>query len=276
MLITLLLTAVATVANAASSLMQRKAHLDGSRRLLLLRPIWLAGFGASLVSFVCQAGALSTGSLAVVQTILALELALVVLGSGVFFGAPLGRQEWLSVALMTVGIIGLILVLNPQEETTRLAVPAWQWIAALGLSAAIVGGCCLGAYRVGLRQYSGALLGIGTGVSFGVTAALMKAAMLTLNQSGVVSVFSTWELYAAMIGGLFAFWLLQRALSTGKLVASQPGITLADPFVAIAWGGALYNEPMNGGIAILLALLAAGVLSAGAILLARSPALTKG
>lgn len=273
MLLTLCLAFLASCANAASSLLQRHANKQPSERFLLLRPVWLLGFGISIVSFLLQAAALQSGSLATVQTVLALELALVVLGSGIFFRAHIGRQEWLSIGLLITGTIGLIAALDPQQETARLTVPAWQWLVGLGLSVVIVGACWLAARHVRAEGYRGALLGIATGLSFGVAASLLKAAMLILTQQGVGHVFEAWQLYAAMVVGLFAFWLLQRALRTGKLVASQPGITLADPFVAIAWGGLIYGENMNGGVAIIFAILAGLILSGGAVLLARSPAL---
>jgi len=273
MLLALSLGFVAAIANAASSLLQRHANHQSPGRPLLLRPAWQLGFGVSIISFLLQAAALQSGSLAAVQTVLALELVLVVLGSGVFFKVRIGRQEWLSISLLIVGTVGLIIALNPQQETTRLAVAPWQWTVALALSVASVGCCLLAARRIKQEEYKGALLGIGTGISFGVAASLLKAAMLILTQTGIGSIFGAWQLYVAMATGLFAFWLLQRALRTGKLVASQPGITLADPFVAIAWGGLVYGEQMNGGGAIVLAVLAALALSTGAILLARSPAL---
>lgn len=273
MILALSLGFVAAIANAASSLLQRHANHETSDRPLLLRSAWLSGFGVSILSFLLQAAALQSGSLAAVQTVLALELALVVLGSGVFFKAHIGRQEWLSVGLLIVGTIGLIVALDPRQETSHLAVEPWQWIVALVLSAASVGGCLLAASRIENEEYQGALLGIGTGIAFGVAASLLKGAMLILTQTGVLSIFRAWQLYVALSAGLYAFWMLQRALRTGKLVASQPGITLADPFVAITWGGLVYGEQMNTGAAIGLAVLAALVLSAGAILLAHSPAL---
>lgn len=266
---------LAALANASSSLLQRKANKDGKNRHLMLRPIWLLGLGIAFVSFALQAVALSLGSLAAVEPVLALELAAAVLGSALFFRAPIGKQEWTSIALMTAGTVGLIVALNPQKRD-MITIPAWQWLAAIGLSAALTAACCAGAWRIRRAEYRAALLGLGTGVAFGLGSSLLKGAMLVLKQSGIASTLLSWQLYAALAASIFSFWLLQRALGTGKLVASQPGITLADPFVAIAWGGLVYGEKMSGGFAIIFAVAAALVLSAGAILLSRAPALTHG
>lgn len=264
---------LAAFANAASSLLQRKANKDGGDAPLVRRPVWLLGVGVALLSFCLQAGALSLGSLAAIEPVLALELVLVVLGSGIFFGAHIGKQEWLSVGLMTVGTIALIAALDPQKRE-HVTITAGQWTVALGLTVLVVAGCALAARLVHSSSYRAGLLGIATGVSLGLTSSLLKDAMLVLKQDGIGGVLSSWELYVALAIGIFTFWLLQQALGAGKLVASQPGITLADPYVAIAWGGLIYGEKMNGGIAIVFAVLAALILSAGAILLSRAPALT--
>lgn len=272
MFISFLLAFFAAFANAASSLLQRKANMGKSRTVLLKRPVWLLGVGVALVSFVLQAGALSNGSLAAIEPVLALELVLVVLGSGIFFKTHIGKQEWVSVVLMTAGTAGLIAALNPQKKDF-VVITARQWVVALGLSALVVGGCCLAAYLVRRREHQAALLGVGTGAALGLTSSLLKDAMLVFKHGGIVSVLSSWELYAALAVGIFTFWLLQVALRSGKLVASQPGITLADPFMAIGWGAWIFQEKMNTGVGLIFALVAALALGVGAVLLARAPAL---
>jgi len=42
------------------------------------------------------------------------------------------------------------------------------------------------------------------------------------------------------------FFLLQTALHAGRLVASQPGITLANPLVAALWGIGIFAEDVRG------------------------------
>lgn len=272
MIIAFFLAFLAAFANATSSLLQRKANKDKSDITLLKRPLWLLGVCVALVSFALQAVALSQGSLAAIEPVLAFELALVVLGSGIFFHAHIGKQEWLSVALMTVGTVGLIVALNPQKRE-QVVISPLGWTLALGLSGLLIGICCVAAYWVRRREYQAALLGVGTGAALGLTSSLLKDAMLVLKQGGIASLLSSWELYVAIVIGILTFVLLQVALRSGKLVASQPGITLADPFVAILWGGFIFEEKMNGGGAIFFAVLAALLLSAGAVLLARAPAL---
>jgi hypothetical protein len=67
-------------------------------------------------------------------------------------------------------------------------------------------------------------------------------------------------------------WLRQNAVNAGRLVAAQPGMTLTDPYVAIIWGALVYGEQFRSGFWIVLAILAAAVMSASAVVLAGAPA----
>ncbi|MDQ2706641.1 MAG: hypothetical protein M3Z25_02970 [Actinomycetota bacterium] len=77
-------------------------------------------------------------------------------------------------------------------------------------------------------------------------------------------------LIGAAIGG---FLLLQNALQAGRLVASQPGITLANPVVALVWGIGLFHERIHTGWWLVGAGVGAALLTGGAVLLSRSPLL---
>jgi hypothetical protein len=48
-------------------------------------------------------------------------------------------------------------------------------------------------------------------------------------------VFATWQTWVLIAAGIGGFFLLQNALQAGRLAASQPGITLANPAVALIW-----------------------------------------
>ncbi|MGH3598737.1 MAG: DMT family transporter, partial [Pseudonocardiaceae bacterium] len=117
-----------------------------------------------------------------------------------------------------------------------------------------------------------ALLGVAAGVTFGLTAAFMKGMTVSFHH-GPLGVLSTWQTYAVVVAGVLGMFLMQNALHAGRLIAAQPGITLADPAVAIAWGVAVFNEKAQGGLFLIWAVLSATVMAGGAIFLARSPVL---
>jgi hypothetical protein len=90
---------------------------------------------------------------------------------------------------------------------------------------------------------------------------------------GVLAVISSWQLYAAGAAGIVSFWLLENAYHAGPLAAAQPGITLADPLVATTWGVFVFSEPIRTGPVLVLVVLPAAALIAGAVALIRSPRL---
>jgi hypothetical protein len=117
-----------------------------------------------------------------------------------------------------------------------------------------------------------ALLGVATGVSFGFTAALI-AGMTAAFTDGIVGVLTAWQTYALLVAGPAGFLLLQHALRAGRLVASQPGMTLANPLVAIGWGIVVFGEHVRGGGWIVVEAAGGAVIAACTLLLAHSPLL---
>ncbi|MDQ3899383.1 MAG: hypothetical protein M3319_02650, partial [Actinomycetota bacterium] len=82
-----------------------------------------------------------------------------------------------------------------------------------------------------------------------------------------------WQTWALVILGPLSFFLLQNALQAGDLVASQPGMTLADPVVAVVWGLTVFGEHARGGPWLVGTFLGAGLLIVGTLVLVRSPLL---
>lgn len=106
-MLTVVLALLAALANAAASVLQRRAAADepeggkGLRRRcagwgVLRRPHWVAGAGMLALSTVLQAAALGVGSLALVQPLMAAELLFTLaVGSLVFHRRP-DLRTWLA------------------------------------------------------------------------------------------------------------------------------------------------------------------------------------
>ncbi|HZU80976.1 MAG TPA: DMT family transporter, partial [Acidimicrobiales bacterium] len=167
----------------------------------------------------------------------------------------------------------LLAALDPTAGNNGAA-PGLSWALGAAVSVTVLG-IIVGA---GLRGHGGAraaLLGVATGVTFGLTAAFMKG-MTAAFRGGVIGVLSAWQTYAMVAAGLAGMFLMQNALHAGSLVVAQPGITLADPALAIVWGVVIFHESTRAGIFVVGAVVAAAVMAAGVIVLARSPALEPG
>jgi drug/metabolite transporter (DMT)-like permease len=273
--------AAAACGNALANVMQRKASLEQERgqrfgagvlRDLVRRTTWLLGFGGMVASFVLQAVALSLGQLSSVETIITLEVPLTLLVASRVFRVRVGGAEWTGIWTMTLGMIALIAVLNPQpgDETDVSKV---MYALAGGATALSVVALVVAAQRGG-RLWRTGCLGAAAGTSFGLTATLIKETTAQLSAHGVVGMLTTWQTYAAAGVGLAGVLIMQWALHTGPLLAAQPGFTLMDPLVSILWGALVYGEIMRSGPWLIPALAGAAAIGTGVLLLARSPLLS--
>jgi hypothetical protein len=159
----------------------------------------------------------------------------------------------------------------------------YGWLAGVGGNLALVGVLVLWARRgdreAGADQRGGpvraAVLAVAAGSTFGLTAALMKA-MTGTASGGFLHLFTSWPVYAMVATGGLGMFLTQSALNAGRLIAAQPGLTLSDPIISVLWGVLAFHEQVRQGWYIIGEVACAGVMVAGVIMLARSPALAAG
>lgn len=268
---------LAAFVNGLSNVMQRKANREQPRELsmrfqlilnLVRHPWWLGGVVTVILSFLLMVTALRFGRLATVEPVIVLELPLTVLLAAKVFKASLHMREWVAIAGITVGLAGLILFLGPTGGDGGTA-SATAWALASGVT--LVAIACI--VFLGTRASAGRralLLGAGSGMAVGLTAAFMKG-MTAGFGGGVMGVLTEWQTYAMVVCGIGSMYLVQNALHAGQLVAAQPGITLADPLVAILWGVLVFHEQISNGGYIILALVSGMVMASAAVLLVRSP-----
>ncbi|AVH60280.1 MULTISPECIES: DMT family transporter [Streptomyces] len=277
-IVPVLFAVAAALSNAIGTVLQRREALSvpssaglrpGLMLDLLRRPLWLLGIGAVIAAAVCQALALSTGPMVIVQPLFVLELPLALIVAWIVLHRPLPRVGWVAVALVVVGLGVALAAAAPSGDRTY--VPTGRWIAALAVGAGVIVALCAAALRRPQGRVRAACLGAACAVSYAMTAALIKAAMHTLDDHGVTAFFTTWQTYAFAVTGGTALFLLENALQAGPLVASQPAITLGDAMVSLALGVALYEEHVRSGWWLLPELLGLGLIATGVVTLARIP-----
>ena len=279
-MLSVVLAVFASGANACASVLQRMAarrpkHTAsggiGMLWELAHQGPWLAGIGAMICGFLLQATALATGPIALVQPVLILELGFTLLLSGAVFTSSLHVREWSAVIGMSAGLALLLLGLEPSGGDTRDA-PTSAWVVGSAVTLGLVVVLVLAGHHYHHARRA-EYFGIATGVMFGFTAVLV-AGMTAAYRAGMAGVFTAWQTYAVLIVGPAGFFLLQLALRAGRLVASQPGMTLADPLVAIIWGIVVFGEEPRGGGWIVADLVGAALIAAFTVVLARSPLLS--
>lgn len=269
---------LAATGNAAANVLQRAANRseDADREFswqlvtdLLHKPVWFAGIGCMAASFCLQAAGLGLGSLAAVEPLLVLELPLTLVASRLWLGGRLDRRAWLSIIVMSAATIGLIAALGPTKGKTS----GISWFTyAIALAVTVTALAVF--YGLGRRTtnpaHRAAILGVGTGTGYGLAASLMKGMTGQFSSGGFAGVFTAWQLYAGVAAGVFAVWMNQNAVGAGRLVIAQPGVTLTDPCISVAWGAAVYSESIRGGLWIIPELAAAVIMTLAAVALSKA------
>jgi hypothetical protein len=245
---------LAAATNALGTVMQRRAAAvvpqSSGLRIglmwdLLRTPVWLLGMGGVVLSAIFQGAALATGALAVVQPLFMLELPFVLMLASIVFGRPLPRADWLPVGSIGAGLCLALFAAAPTGGT--LHIPAARWTAVVTCCLLTVAVLCSLAVKLPSGPARAACMGLAAAVSYSLTAALMKSSTATLSHHGMGAFFTAWQTYAFAALGMCALFLLENAMQSGPLVASQPALTLGDTLVSLALGVALYGERLRGG-----------------------------
>ncbi|MFD6205238.1 DMT family transporter [Streptomyces rubiginosohelvolus] len=275
--ISVLFAVLTALSNGSASVLQRRAAMevpdsDAMRLSLMTRlvrqKVWLAGIGLVIVAAVCQAIALATGPIAVVQPIFVIELPLTLLVAGLVMRVRADAVVWSGVAAVTAGLALGMVAAAPVEG--RDTVEDFAWIPALLVTGVFEAGLIVAALR-SRGNARAALLGLAAACGYALTAALMKDAMANLDDGGVVALLASWQLYATAAAGVGALFLLQNALQAGSLVAVQPMLTLGDALISILYGVTLFDEELRTGWWLLPELVALALIATGCVRLARTP-----
>ncbi|MEY9988683.1 drug/metabolite transporter (DMT)-like permease [Streptomyces sp. V4I8] len=268
----------AALGNAVATVLQRKAALtvprsEGFRAGLMLdllrRPVWLAGILAVIAAAVCQALALATGPLTIVQPLFVLELPLTLIVASLLMNRHLPGTGWVAVSVVVAGLAVGLFAASPTGNRTQVALD--RWIPALAVCMSLVVALALTALRRPEGRARAACLGAATAISYAVTAALMKASMHILEEQGLAGFLSAWQTYAFAATGVCALFLLEHAMQAGPLVASQPALTLGDALVSLALGITLYEEEIRTGWWLVPQLAGVALVAAGVLALSRIP-----
>jgi drug/metabolite transporter (DMT)-like permease len=237
---------------------------------LVKRRVWLAGIAMVIVASVCQAIALATGPVALVQPIFIIELPFTLLVASMLARRKLPRRTWWAVGLVTVSLgIGLAAA-APSGGGTSASLRVW--------AAALIVTACFEAVviTIGVKTSGnarGAAFGLAAACGYALTATLLKSAVAALDTS-VAAFFSSWELYGTAVAGVGALFLLQNALQAGSLVAVQPPLTLGDAIISACYGVTVFGEDVNiGGGLLVIEIVAVVAIAIGCIELSRSLAM---
>ena len=278
-MVSVLFALLTALCNGTASVLQRMAAATApaNRALrlslfsyLIRRKVWLAGIAMVMLAAVCQATALATGPVALVQPIFIIELPFTLLVASKLMHRRLPLRTWLAVALVTVSLGAGLAAAAPSGGTTHASVKVW-------VTTLIVTGCFEAiVIAVGVRASGNAraaALGLAAACGYALTATLLKSAVSALSR-GVVPFFTSWQLYATAVAGVGALFLLQNGLQAGSLIAVQPPLTLGAALISASYGVTVFNENVRtGGWLLVVEIVAVLAVALGCIELSRSLAM---
>ena len=234
---------------------------------LLRKRLWWIGSGVAALGYVCQAVALSHGSLLVVQPLLVSSLLFALPLSARLAGRRVTPAEWAWAVMLTAGLALFVLMARPRPGLYRGQELAWT--VAIAVIAPIVLFCVVfGARSTGRRR--AVLIAIAVGVMFGLSAVLTKLVMFELAEDGAVAVLKLPSLYLLAAVGLTATFLQQSAFHAGALQTSVPTMLVLEPVVAVLLGAFVLNEHLSvSGYETVALPLAIGAMAAATVALGR-------
>ena len=278
-MVSVLFALLTALFNGLASVLQRMAAMTAPAAkalhlsllgYLIKRKVWLAGISMVVLASVCQATALATGPVALVQPIFIIELPFTLLVASRLARRRLPRRTWWAVGLVTVALGAGLAAAAPSGGGTSASIRVWVLtLIVTGIFEAVL-------ILIGVRTRGNAraaAFGLAAACGYALTATLMKSAVAALSE-GAAAFFTTWELYATAIAGVGALFLLQNALQAGSLVAVQPPLTLGDALISACYGVTVFGEEVRtDGWLLAVEIIAVIAIAIGCVELSRSLAL---
>jgi len=225
--------------------------------IALFRSRWFAiGMSVAVVAWVFHVAAMALAPLSLVQAVISGGLVFLTVLAERFFGFKVGPRQWVGVGLTALGL-SLLAVTLPTTGATHHGYSLAAMVSfEVGLL--MVGTLLVLSHKLGApHHHHGVLLGVASGILFGVSDVAIKALTVQIGDTGLVDgLLSPW-LLTCITASVIAFFASARGLQKGEAV---PVITLTAAGAnvsAIAGGILVFGDPMpNDPIGIVVQMFA--------------------
>lgn len=234
-------------------------------REVLSKPVWLLGTFLLFCGWIAQATALRYGSLALVQSLLALSVVFALPFGKVLTSQQINRRAFVGAVTTLAGIVLLVTLGQTQGGIDHPAAARW-WISGFSILALIPLLILLARFRRGAVR--AAIFGLVAGLAFAFQAAATKMLVLELGH-GLWGIFVSWPLYIAVAAEVGGFALQQSALKTGCLAPAAAALNAATLAASVVLGVAVFEESfISGSGHMLFAVVGLIIALAGVVMLA--------
>jgi drug/metabolite transporter (DMT)-like permease len=202
---------------------------------------WAIGFAVGAGAWVLHVAALSLAPLSLVETVISGSLVLLAWFADRLFGLRVGRREWLGLGLAATGLALLGATASTGGASANYSLEAMIPFEA---GAVALGALLLASGTFGFDRISpGALLGIASGLLFGVANVAIKALTGTV-PSDLMALISPWTA-VAVLAGVGAFFGLARGLQTGAAVPVIALTAVSTNCASILGGILVFADPVG-------------------------------
>jgi drug/metabolite transporter (DMT)-like permease len=204
---------------------------------------WFAiGMGVATFAWVLHVMALALAPLSLVQAVLSGGIVFLTVLAERVFGFKVGARQWVGVGLMAVGLVLLVVIL-PRANGAH---SSYSHVGMIAFEAGLlaIGALLVLSPKLGTpRHHHGVLLGLASGLLFGVSDVAIKALTGLIGTHGIAGLASPW-LVTCIAASVLAFFASARGLQTGEAV---PVITMTSAGAnvsCIAGGIIVFGDPM--------------------------------
>ncbi len=207
---------------------------------LFTSPQWLIGSAFALTAFGLHITAMNLGVVAVVQPFM-LSAVLLAVPIRAFLDKQMPtRTEMLWVAFTVAAIIVFVSAAHSELEEGPPHDGRALGVVLVGFTLAVLWSTV--ANRVDKGALRGFIFATASGLTFGITAGLMKFVRHDADQ-GWLGLFEHWHVYALLVGSVVGTTLNQRSYQAANLSIVMPSMNSVNIVVAVAFGWVVFNEP---------------------------------
>jgi drug/metabolite transporter (DMT)-like permease len=210
--------------------------------------------------------AMAMAPLSVVQAVISGGLVFLTVLAERFFGFDLGRRQWIGVGLTALGL-ALLTVTLPHSGGAHSNY-SLSGMIAFEAGLLVVGMLLVFSHHLGVEHHQhGILLGVASGILFGVSDVAIKALTGSVGHLGVGGLLSPW-LLTCVAASIIAFFASARGLQKGEAVPVITATSAAANISAIGGGIVVFGDPMpNDPVGIVVQSLAFVLVIAAAALM---------
>lgn len=241
---------------------------------LAQRPIWLTAIVFETLGFVLKIFAVDNGPVMVIQPILATQVIFALVFGVLIERYPTRIQDWLGALMVAAGVA--IFIEGTDARSGHYENSALLWGVVLGLILGLTGGALAAGKFIG--RYRSFFWGMAAGLLWGLQIAFIKVVTTRFHQQGdwlgaLEQMLMEPYVYGLLFTAVTGFLVLQSAFQSGSLAIALTSYTSVEILTAVALGAMFFSEvPHLNAEAIALILTAIVLMTAGILVISRSPA----